>query len=299
MSSLSTVCFISLKRVLATVPGRRVFSVSVKPATVTALEVMRVARQVLLAVALSSGHVRVYRHDDKALLHTLKAPDVVRAMRFGRFGREDHALALVTRPGSVLVKMLQRAASLEPTAASMAARSELVPLAGLAARSPLASSSASGQASAAAMHVSFQRDLVKLKLTAAQAYVDLLTQGELADAQGDLGGGSRAAAVRLQAEVAGLGPAFLVKVNVQNGGLDALRGGAVAVAYDPILYRVAPALTGLPLLLPGASHSLTLHVHCVDETAPPAAIKLLVVNSKSQIPFASAVVSMPQSELLE
>jgi Bardet-Biedl syndrome 1 protein len=295
MSSLSTVCFISLKRVLATVPGRRVFSVSVKPATVTALEVMRVARQVLLAVALSSGHVRVYLHDDKALLHTLKAPDVVRAMRFGRFGREDHALALVTRPGSVLVKMLQRAASLEPTAASMAARSELVPLAGLAARSPLAS----GQASAAAMHVSFQRDLVKLKLTAAQAYVDLLTQGELADAQGDLGGGSRAAAVRLQAEVAGLGPAFLVKVNVQNGGLDALRGGAVAVAYDPILYRVAPALTGLPLLLPGASHSLTLHVHCVDETAPPAAIKLLVVNSKSQIPFASAVVSMPQSELLE
>ena len=35
----------------------------------------------------------------------------VRAMRFGRFSREDNALALAMRSGAVVVKMLQRSAN--------------------------------------------------------------------------------------------------------------------------------------------------------------------------------------------
>jgi Bardet-Biedl syndrome 1 protein len=274
------------------------------PATVTALETMRVARQVYLVVALSSGDVRFYK--EKVLLHTLRSTDVVKALRFGRFGREDSSLALITRSGGLLVKILMRTANLEPRAGSESghfdgtASLQLEPL-----EMPLLSPLAAGQATrergmAAEMHASFQRDLIKLRLATAQAYVERITLGEVSDSGSRTGSdptsNDQGPTVNLNVEVLGLGPSFLLKVATQNNGGRALKDVAVAVAYGPSLYRVTPALVGLPILLPGSSHSVSIQVECVDESAPPSSLKLFVVNPQSQVPYASAVVSMPQSE---
>ena len=48
----------------------------------------------LIAVALSTGHVLVY--NDKNVVDCFKMDTAVSAMKFGKFGREDNTLVLVT-----------------------------------------------------------------------------------------------------------------------------------------------------------------------------------------------------------
>ena len=48
----------------------------------------------LIAVALASNHVLVY--DDKNVVDCFKMDNPVAAMKFGKFGREDNTLVLVT-----------------------------------------------------------------------------------------------------------------------------------------------------------------------------------------------------------
>ena len=62
-------------------------------------------------VALKNGEVRLYK--EKFLLSTLQVDGSVTAMQFGRFGREESSLILVTRAGGMYVKILKRTASFE------------------------------------------------------------------------------------------------------------------------------------------------------------------------------------------
>ena len=48
----------------------------------------------LIAVALSSGHVLIF--DDKNVVDCFLMDNPVSAMKFGKFGREDNTLVLVT-----------------------------------------------------------------------------------------------------------------------------------------------------------------------------------------------------------
>ena len=59
-----------------------------------------------VAVALQDKSVRVY--DDKTLVDSFVLSDVVSSMRFGKFGRENNALVLITVGGAILVKILRR-----------------------------------------------------------------------------------------------------------------------------------------------------------------------------------------------
>jgi Bardet-Biedl syndrome 1 protein len=71
----------------------------VEPASIVTLEVMENKQRGYraLLVSLANCEVRVYR--EKFLADTLKTPAVVNAMRFGRFGREDSTLVMVTKGG--------------------------------------------------------------------------------------------------------------------------------------------------------------------------------------------------------
>ena len=105
--------------------------------------------------------------------------------------------------------------------------------------------------------------------------------------------------VRLNAQVQGLGPFFQLKLEVMNGGAVPLRNVRLALAYDHELYRIPRATMVAPLLLPSLVFNSALEVECLDENAPPGSIRVLVLNSESPVPHFSAIVNMPQSELLE
>lgn len=62
----------------------------------------------LVAVALDSRQVHFYQ--DKSLVDIIECDDVVTAMRWGRLGREDNTLVMVSRGGCLTIKILKRTA---------------------------------------------------------------------------------------------------------------------------------------------------------------------------------------------
>ena len=52
--------------------------------------------------------------------------DTVSAMKFGRFGREDSALVMITASGALSVKILKRTAQFEKMESALAPKMDLV-----------------------------------------------------------------------------------------------------------------------------------------------------------------------------
>ncbi len=62
----------------------------------------------LVAVALENKEVHLYL--DKNKVDILQLEDVIVAMKYGRFGREDNTLVMVSRKGFLIIKILKRTA---------------------------------------------------------------------------------------------------------------------------------------------------------------------------------------------
>ena len=133
------------------------------------------------------------------------------------------------------------------------------------------------------MHRVFQRDLCKLRLTTARAFVKNAT-----DSQGPLSV-SAGATLRLLARVNGLGPVFRLKLQVSNAGSRSVSDTALTLSYDPALYRVARALLPLPVLVPSLSYDVDVEVVCVDAAQPPDAVRVLVTQGTSVVPLITAL----------
>ena len=142
------------------------------------------------------------------------------------------------------------------------------------------------------MHRAFQRDLCKLRLSTARAYVKMITDG-----QGPMSYSS-GTALRLTAQVQGLGPRFKIKLSLMNTGSKAVSELCVALNYNALNYRVKAAVFDVPLLVPGLVHRIDAELECIDENGGADTVRVFVCPLKSLVPILSALVNMPQSELL-
>jgi L-asparaginase II len=82
----------------------------------TALQLQRMGNAPLLIAALRSGEVRLYNH--KSLISSIQTTEVVSALRFGPYGREDACLASCCHNGALSIRFLARQASLEKAASA-------------------------------------------------------------------------------------------------------------------------------------------------------------------------------------
>ena len=111
-------------------------------------------------------------------------------------------------------------------------------------------------------------------------------------------GSGGTAALRLTAQVQGLGPRFKLKLNLQNTGTKAVCDMAVTFAYNAMLYRLKSSVVHVPLLVPGLLYCLNAELDCIDVAGGADAIRVFVCSTKSVLPVLSAVVNMPVSEVL-
>ena len=136
------------------------------------------------AVALEGGEVRFYAQgalSGCAPVAQLTLQDTVTGMRFGQYGRESHTLVLASRSGALSFRILRRGAHFEGRAAAAASAAGAPPPAadeegGGALELPKKSrlyveQTAREREEAPDMHRAFQRDLCRLRLTTAKAYV--------------------------------------------------------------------------------------------------------------------------------
>ena len=159
--------------------GKKAYSIYL-PAPIVTMELLslyktRTAKA--LIVGMSTGEVRLYA--EKHLIASLRIEEPVTACRFGSYGREEGCLALVGSSGALTIKMLQRTTRFDVTAASAGPPPEQdVPLS-LPRKTVLyVEQTKREREQATEMHRIFQRDLCKLRLSTARAYVKMITDGQ-------------------------------------------------------------------------------------------------------------------------
>ena len=292
--------------------GRKTFSLRM-PAPVTNLELLTIRKtrvvNVVLA-ALATGEIRGYR--DKELVDVIRVGEVVSALCCGSYGREDNTLVVITRSGGLLVKMLPRSAAFDTADRAGGPPPEQdVPLAIPKKTRMYLEQTDRERELAPRMHRQFQKDIVKLQLTAAKAYAGLLKKGELAGgAGGSPGANGDEGTVELNATVRGLGPYFHLVLELRAVGASALLQVPVCVTFDESTYRMPRALCRVPALCPGVTIRVIFEIECIDENAaaqdvtivvmPPVKPSEEVAESTTDVaPLVASKLTMPQSELLE
>merc|ERR1712226_1510957 len=121
------------------------------------------------------------------------------------------------------------------------------------------------------MHRTFQRDLCKLRLSTARAYVNLLGAGH--GPMSSMGGAN----VRLNANVVGMGPQFKIIVRVQNAGVHALCDVPLTTSTNPNLYRLPRPCHYLPILVP-QQMIVEIPITCIDENGRPDCVRVFLCN---------------------
>jgi Bardet-Biedl syndrome 1 protein len=132
----------------------------------------------LLVVALATGEIRVYR--DGTLVHSFTLEKPILAMRFGPYGREEHCLIIVHGRGAITVKMWKRTADVDQANIAAGPPPEQdVPLNIPKKTKVYVDQTQREREQAPQIHRTFQRDLCKLRLETARAYVKTLTDGTM------------------------------------------------------------------------------------------------------------------------
>ncbi|GLD94595.1 hypothetical protein PINS_up003206 [Pythium insidiosum] len=129
-------------------------------------------------VALKSGDVILY--NEKIKVCELKMEASITGMLFGQYGREEASLVMVQKGGALTLKILKRTASLEAISEAAGPPPEQdIPL-NIPKKTKLYVEQTQRERDhAIEMHRHFQRDLCKLRLTTARAYVKIIKDGQV------------------------------------------------------------------------------------------------------------------------
>lgn len=254
------------------------------------MEATRQARAVI--VAMANGELHVYA--GKVLLNKIQLFDVVTGMKFGRYGREDATLALTLKSGTVMLKMLPRTTLLDASTGVTHGppKEQDVPLKVPKRTNLYVEQTEREKQFAVSMHRVFQRDLCRLRLNTARAYVKMLTDGK------GMMSYSSNSSIRLTAHVQGLGPLFTIRLNMQNTGTKALLGIPVVFTHSMTHYRIQRPYHVVPCLVPSLIYTLEVNVECVDDNAGSDVVRVCVCNPNSIVPIITALVNMPIADFL-
>ena len=208
--------------------------------------------------------------------------DAIEGIAFGNFGREGNSAIVTTSSGALHVLVLKRGGgtALKRLARKGVKRGDMV---GCDPSLPLAVPRKSRLFVAAAerekriagdMHETFQRDILRLKLSAARSYVRLAATGLGPTAV--VGSASNSTSVRLASTLAGISDHFRLSVVFHCTGKQPLQHLALVASPSSSGVSLHPAVVQVPLLLPGTA----LHVHL-----------LVFVNKHKMGPLPSAQTS--------
>ncbi|XXQ32716.1 Bardet-Biedl syndrome 1 N-terminal domain-containing protein [Plasmodiophora brassicae] len=277
------------------VKGNLLYTVRL-PAPITCMAAFQLRRASNLSgamVALANGDVRLY--DGRALLTTVTCSAPVAAMKFGQYGREDASLFMVSTTGAITMKILQRQAQLDANqqqqqqqASSGPPAEQDEPLA-IPKRTQLYVDQMNRERQQGPqMHMVFQRDLARLRLATAQAYAKVLAEGH--------GSVSSHLSLRLNAQVLGLGPRFLIRLAFRNTGPSALLDVPVCIMLDTQVYTIARPAFVVPAIVPGVNLHTDVAVRCIAPGTPDTRqVRVIVCRPSGDggVPILNVVIVMP------
>ncbi|XP_046850601.1 Bardet-Biedl syndrome 1 protein-like isoform X2 [Xenia sp. Carnegie-2017] len=242
-------------------------------------------------VGLKNCEVRLYK--EKFLISTLQVDSPVTAMQYGRFGREDSSLIVVTLKGGIYVKILKRTASFEEKdIISGPPPAQSVKLNIPKKTKLFVDQSLRERENSINMHQIFQRDICLLRLRVARAYVSALEKSLNPVSSG-------AESIKVSAHVQGFGPAFKLTIKLQNTSFNSPSTDLfISFHYPESLYNLSKSCIPVPLLIPGIEYIFETFVECISDKGIADIIKVFVLHKGNSVPIITAVINMPVSEAL-
>uniref|UniRef100_A0A8C8H8P6 BBSome complex member BBS1 n=1 Tax=Oncorhynchus tshawytscha TaxID=74940 RepID=A0A8C8H8P6_ONCTS len=246
------------------------------PAPVTTMGVMDLPTRGFQAVLVGLANCEVHLYRDKNLISTIKTPDVVTSICFGKYGREDGTLIMTTKGGGLIVKILKRTAVFDDRDSAPGPPLAQSIRLNIPKKTKLyVDQTMRERENAVAMHRAFQMDLSRLRLAAARAYVKAL-ESSLTPMSSSL-----SEPLKMNAVVQGLGPSFKLTLNIQNtAACRPVMHLAISFLYDESLYSMRTAFFKIPLLVPGLNYPIDTFVECLSDKGISDIIKVSCVGPR-------------------
>ncbi|XP_024253539.1 Bardet-Biedl syndrome 1 protein isoform X1 [Oncorhynchus tshawytscha] len=273
------------------VQGKKLWTACL-PAPVTTMGVMDLPTRGFQAVLVGLANCEVHLYRDKNLISTIKTPDVVTSICFGKYGREDGTLIMTTKGGGLIVKILKRTAVFDDRDSAPGPPLAQSIRLNIPKKTKLyVDQTMRERENAVAMHRAFQMDLSRLRLAAARAYVKAL-ESSLTPMSSSL-----SEPLKMNAVVQGLGPSFKLTLNIQNtAACRPVMHLAISFLYDESLYSMRTAFFKIPLLVPGLNYPIDTFVECLSDKGISDIIKVFVLREGKSAPLLTAHINMPVSE---
>lgn len=262
------------------------------PAPITTMASMDLPTRGFQAVLVGLANCEVQLYWDKNVLSTIKTPDVVTSICFGRYGREDGTLIMTTKGGGLMVKILKRTAAFDDRdSAPGPPLAQSVRLNVPKKTKLYVDQTLRERENGVAMHRAFQMDLSRLRLAAAKAYVKVL-ESSLTPMSFSL-----SEPLKMNAVVQGLGPSFKLTLNIQNtASCRPVMNLAISFLFDESLYKMRNPYMRIPLLVPGLVYPVETFVECTSDKGISDIIKVFVLHEGKSSPLLTAHINMPVSE---
>ncbi|KAK9679844.1 Ciliary BBSome complex subunit 1 [Popillia japonica] len=145
------------------------------------------------------------------------------------------------------------------------------------------------------MHQLFQKDLIRLRLTAARATVQMQSNQSSIGNEQEL--------VKLSAQVLGLGPIFTLVLTLKNMNNDKpLCGLSVVFHAAPTFYQLPDYLLEVPLIPPHLTYKIETKVHekdavVEDKHDSKRLLRVFVIRKGEAKPIVAAAINMPPTDL--
>ena len=296
--------------------GKQIWSQKL-PASVKCLEPVDIPSRGVqfTAVALENRQVLVF--NDKHVVDCFSANDIISAMKFGRFGREDSALVMITINGGLTVKILKRTAQFEKLETALTPHlSKVNEKLNIPKKTKLfVEQSSRERENGTQMHRVFQHDLFLLRLNTARAFVRALQTSSnpiTTATSDDSADSSSEATIKLSAQVLGLGPVFKLILGLCNTSVGKpSRYLLISFYCDDKLYKLSKNMIRVPMLVPGLEYTFETLVECVSDLGISDQLYVFVTKDEHSMngdpvkdqqtfsarPILSAIINMPVAEI--
>lgn len=195
-------------------------------------------------------------------------------MTFGRFGREENALVMITIGGGLIIQILKRTAQFaQVEQSSILSGSFSHASGGSMDKKPkkldvpkktklYVDQTLRERENSVAMHRMFQHDLYLLRLNTARAFVESIKTSANPVA-GSGTGVSDSEPIKMSAQVLGLGPVFRLIIGLCNTSPGKPSRNLMITFYcDDKLYAISRNVIRVPMLVPGLEYNFETLVEC-------------------------------------
>jgi len=242
----------------------------------------------LIAIALDNKTITVWNEGD--IVDTVETRDIVVAMKFGSYNREDATLITVYANGALEIHIIRRKANFTKKQNDQISRThENIKM-------PKMTSSYVDQARYEAENSKeifnrMQYDLADMKLTSLRELIKIEKKS--------LSPISSKEPITMSVGLLGVGPVFKLRLTVTNTGNDinVTDRYRLFFLYNSQLYSVEQKTSSLPLLIPDQSQVIDTFVRALSPDGVTGSIRISISKNSDSKPFISTILNMPPAEI--